>query len=99
MTTRVPKVGDALNIDDLEMIIEAVEQRQRNFPDEPSEMTLALVFFNIGDRFAPVTCINGEWSGLKKDIPKGNPQSIPKCPNNHVLTMGPGLRLGWIDGE
>lgn len=90
---RVPKVGDTLNTDDFEMIMEAVEQRQKNF-DEPPVLSMALVFGNIGQRFAPVICLEGEWEGVKQDVPKG--EGDPKCPNGHPLRAGPPLKLGWV---
>lgn len=90
----IPQAGEPLNMKTLDMIIEAVETRHQNFPEEPGAMTLGLVLANIGDRFTPVACINGEWEGIKRDIPK-NP-GIPKCPNGHVMTQGRGLVLGWM---
>lgn len=91
---RVPKPGDEFTTEDFEMVIDAIKQRQINFPDESTTLTLGLVLFNIGDRFARVECIEQEWTGFKKDIPKGD--GVPKCPNGHVLMQGRGLSLGWI---
>lgn len=96
----MPAAGKAVTIKDIEEILEAVEARQNNFPDEPRDMTFMLVMLNIGDRYASVTCINGEWVGKKKDIPKPLDESgIPKCPDGHPLTQGAGLKLGWIVDE
>lgn len=97
--SEAPKVGSRLNMADVEQIGGAIKTRQENFPDEPLEMTVALVLLNIGDRYAPVTCIGGEWDGLKQDIPKGDGVSVPKCPNGHVMTQGLGLQLGWYAGD
>lgn len=96
---RVPKAGDPLTVEDFDMIMEAVEQRQHNWPEEPFKMSMGLVFFNIGDRFAPVSCIDEthKWEGLKKDIPKDPNDGVPKCPGGHVLMQGSGLHLGWVD--
>ena len=91
----VPKPGDKLSIDDCDMIVEAIERRQENFPEEKLGISVAVVLFNIGNRFAPVYCINGEWKGLKKDIPKREGGGVPLCPNGHVMTEGPSLCLGW----
>lgn len=91
---RIPKAGDQFTTDDFDMVLEAYEQRQRNFPNEPASFTFALVLFNIGDRFTPVECIEQEWAGLKKDVPKSD--GVPKCPNGHVLVQGLPLKLGWI---
>lgn len=94
----MPKAGDALTVADFDMIMEAISKRRENFPDEPENMSVGLIFFNIGDRFAPVTCVAGEWEGLKQDIPPSDPPGdIPKCPNGHVLTQGKGLMLGWVE--
>lgn len=90
------EAGKVLTMDDVQEILDAVETRKRNFPDEPIEMTWALVLFNIGDRYASVSCINGEWKGIKKDIPRNTGMHIPVCPNGHPLTQGIGLQLGWL---
>lgn len=95
----MPKAGDVLKIEDIEEILEAVEMRQRNFPDEPRDMTFMLVMLNIGDRYAKVDCIKGEWVGqLKKDIPRRRDGGLPLCPNGHPLTQSGGLKLGWLAG-
>lgn len=93
---RIPREGERVNLEDVEMILEAVRQRKENFPDEAGVLLFALVLLNIGDRFTPVTCVHGEWSGLKKDIPKG--EGLPTCPEGHPLRQGEGLTLGWIKG-
>lgn len=94
-----PEAGKTLTMADVEQIGGAIKKRQENFPDEPLEMTVALVLLNIGDRYAPVICLEEEWQGLKQDIPKGDGVGVPKCPNGHVLTQGAGLSLGWYAGE
>lgn len=89
------EAGKSLSFEDIEMIVEAIERRRKNFPDEPKEMSIGLILANIGDRFTPVACVNGEWRGVKKDIPKG--EGVPTCPNGHVMTQEPGgLTLGWV---
>jgi hypothetical protein len=88
------EAGKSLSIEDAQEIIEAFERRHKNFPLETWDMTIMLVLLNIGDRYAEVVCINGEWTGIKKDIPKGI--DLPRCPNGHILTQGSGLTLGWI---
>ena len=95
--TDIPQAGNTLTIADVEQIAGAIKTRRKNFPDEPLEMTVALVLLNIGDRYAPVQCIEQEWTGLKQDIPKG--EGVPKCPNGHVMTQGPGLSLGWYTDQ
>ena len=96
----IPKAGEALKMEDVTMIAEAVKARQMNFPDEPIELTVLLVLVNIGDRYSPVTCTSGEWEGIKTDVPKGNdPNDLPVCPNGHALYQGAGLKLGWLSAE
>lgn len=90
----IPQVGDPIGVRDVEEIVEAIVSRQQKFPGEPVGLTIALILMNIGDRYSPVECIEQEWTALKKDIPKG--EGVPKCPNGHVLTQGPGLKLGWL---
>lgn len=92
----MPEAGKALSIEDAYMIFEAIERRKSNFPDEPPEMTCILVLRNIGDRFANVICMNEKhaWTGLKKDIPKG--EGLPTCPEGHVLMQSGGLTIGWL---
>lgn len=63
---------------------------------EDVHMAVMTVLFNIGDRFAPVWCIGGEWSGIKAELLPSS--GIPKCPNGHVLTEGLGMTLGFIEG-
>lgn len=94
MGIRIPQAGQAVDFEDLEMISSAVLRRQENFPNEPLAMTIGLVLANIGDRFAPVECINGEWKGFKVEIVATG--DVPTCPNGHVMTQGEGLKLGWV---
>lgn len=94
MREHIPQAGDSLKIADIEILVSAIVDRQQNFPGEPVGLTIALVMMNIGDRYSPVECLEQEWTGLKKDIPKG--EGVPKCPNGHVLTQGAGLKLGWL---
>ena len=91
-----PAPGKELTIGDVQTILDAIQRRQANFPDEPFEMCLALILLNIGDRYAKVHCIAGEWHGQKKDIPRG--EGVPLCPQGHPLTQDPGLKLGWMSG-
>ncbi len=92
----IPKAGDALKVRDLDMILGALTERQDRC-QETWPFSMGVVLFNIGDRFTPVACVAGEWSGLKGDIPRS--EGIPKCPNGHVMTEGKGLKLGWVEGD
>lgn len=91
----VPKVGDPIEGESVVMITEAVIRRQKNFPDEPLEQTLPLILLNIGRRFDPLRCENGEWKGYKKDV-KMVPGEDPTCPNGHGLIKKHGVTLGWV---
>lgn len=90
-----PHAGNPLNMDDLEMILEAISARQQNFPNEPAALAFVLVMQNIGDRFTPITCSGGEWEGVKSDIPGG--EGAPTCPNGHELIKGNRLKIGWLE--
>ena len=90
----MPEIGAPLSMEDMDMIFEAVRDRQKNFPDEPAGLSFYIVISGIGDRFRPVQCTEQEWEGIKKDIPKG--EGVPKCPNGHVLFEGPGVTVGWV---
>lgn len=93
----MPEAGKPLDIRDVYEIFEAVETRQKNFPGEPMSMTFLLILLNIGDRYSTVVCTQGEWTSIKKEIPKG--EGIPTCPNGHPLTQTDGLTIGWLPVE
>lgn len=95
----LPEAGTPLTSDQFEMIMEVVGERKHNFPDEPPLMTLWVVFSNIGDRYAQVECVEQEWTGFKKDIPKVNNGEGPTCPNGHALKQGPRLSIGWVEDK
>lgn len=97
MADYIPLLGDHLKTEDIEMIVDAIDTRAANFPDEPKELTLALVLTNIGNRFTPLKCVGGEWTGLIKDIPRS--QDSPTCPDGHALIKGEGIKLGWLPSE
>jgi hypothetical protein len=90
----IPSVNDPLNGPGIEMVIDAVKKRRVNFPDEPIEMTLALILLNIGARFTPLECSGKEWRGFKKDLFLGG--GTLTCPNGHEIEKGQGITLGWV---
>ena len=93
----MPHAGKPLTIEDVEMVLAAVRKRKRNFPTEPDDITWLLILLNIGDRYTSVTCIEGEWIGVKHEIEVPEPGGIPKCPNGHPLTQASTkLTIGWI---
>ena len=89
-------LGKPLAPEDVEMILEAVDQRSQNFPDEPRDITFLLVLLNIGERYRSVSCVAGEWVGKKSDISNKTADGTPLCPNGHLLEQGAGVTLGWI---
>lgn len=93
-TNKIPEIGDFLDVSEIEIIYAAVAQRRKNFPDEPEILALSLVLMNIGNRYTPVVCQEGEWEGVIQDVPKG--EGKPKCPNGHELTKGLPLKLAWL---
>jgi hypothetical protein len=91
----ISRVGKPISEEDFDMIVEAITARHRNFPDEPANLTMAMVFTGIGKRFTPVECAEQEWAGTVQDIPKGDGE--PKCPNGHPLTLGKTITIGWVE--
>ena len=93
----MPAAGRALSITDVEEILTAVKTRKANFPNEPEDITWALVLMNIGARYTSVACIEGEWIGKKRDIPKPADGRPPSCPNGHPLIEATnGITIGWV---
>lgn len=93
----MPEIGQAITVDDMDMMLQAMGERQAKHPDEPAALSMYVVFNGIGDRFTPVQCIEQEWSGVKQDIPKRDEKGEkPKCPNGHPLVQASRVRLGWI---
>lgn len=91
----IPKPGDALNLLQVQMIAEGLAVRAQKFPEEDIFVSLSIVLFNLGEQYVTLTCVAGEWSGRRADIPES--EGLPKCPNGHVLTQEIPLRLGWIE--
>lgn len=92
-------IGKPLSTEDVEEIIDALKTRKNNFPDEPEELTLALVLMNIGNRRSKVSCNHGEWRGTMRDIPRVPPGEVPKCPKGHPLIQHNRVTIGWVEIE
>lgn len=92
-------IGKPLSIEDVEEILEALKRRAMNFPDEPQDMTLALVLMNIGNRRSKVSCNHGEWRGVLRDIPPTPPGQVPTCPKGHPLIQHNRVSIGWVEVE
>lgn len=91
LTMKIPKIGELLTNDQIEIIYEAIERRRVNFPGESEMLTLALVLNNIGARYTPIWCEDCGYVGVLNDV-----GSSLKCPNEHDLMKGLPLRLGWL---
>lgn len=94
-----PQPGFPLTIDECEIIYQSLEQRRENFPEEDPHDSFMVVLLNAGDKYTPVTCIGGEWTGLKGDLDLQDFEApnVPLCPNGHPLTEGFGIALGWAN--
>lgn len=90
-------IGMPIQIEEIQEILEAVEQRRFNFPDEPSEITFSLVLKGIGKRYWSVTCEEGEWSGELRSVVKQEGVIRPMCPNGHELIVEKKMTLGWVE--
>ena len=88
----IPQVGSTFNLLDVQLAFELVRKRVENYPNEPANISLATVLVNMGDRYTPVVCIEGEWQGIKEDLIGMDP---PKCPNGHDCKTQPPLQLVW----
>jgi hypothetical protein len=93
-----PQPGMFLRESDMEMIYEAYALHQERFPETKPVLSMAFVLMNIGDRYSPVECVEGEWKAMRKDVPKRkNPEDPFLCPDGHeIVKTGDGLKLGWI---
>ena len=91
------KVIKILNVTDVHNIHQKVEFRQLQF-DEDLMTSIGVVLMNYGDRLVQVTCVNGEFTGYKGELPPRD--GIPLCPLGHPLfevTKAP--RLALIEEE
>ena len=84
-----------LTVEDAERIAETVRIRRERWPDESLQQSIMVVVLNFGDHWTSVACINGEWTGQKRDLETGG--GIPTCPNGHVMTEFNHKVLGVID--
>lgn len=91
------EIGQEVTFEDAQEILEAIQTRQKNFPGEPNEVTLAVVLMGIGNRYTSVNCIEGEWVGKKRDIGHEDADGVPTCPNgHHLVESGARVTLGWM---
>lgn len=94
-----PMAGMPLRESDAELIYNAYAKHQERFHESHEPVvSMAFVLLNIGDRYSPVECVEGEWKALRKDVPvRKDPEDPFLCPNGHEIEKtGSGLKLGWI---
>jgi hypothetical protein len=92
----VPQNGRFLTSKDIGMIYEAWQEHLTKFPQTPPDVSLKYIMMNIGNQWAPIVCVRGEWRGTILDVKEIKEDGRqPVCPNGHGLTRGPGLRLSW----
>lgn len=74
-----------------------ITYRQVTFPDETLHTSVMVALLNAGDEFTSVSCVAGEWSGVKGDLSPSD--GVPRCPNGHVLMEASTgrKRLGYVD--
>lgn len=92
-------MGGELTLKQAAELADAIVWRRSAILGESLFDSVMVVLLNAGDRFTPVSCMAGEWSGLKGDLPRG--PGIPKCPNGHVLMEASSGRkqLGYVDAD
>lgn len=73
---------EPLSLNDMMHIVDAFLVRKARF-QENDAAALMSVLANAGDSRTSVRCINGEWTGTKKQLAPSN--GVPVCPNGHVL--------------
>ncbi len=80
-------------------LAELIVYRQETFPGETLHWSVMVALLNAGDEFTSVSCVAGEWTGTKGDLPPG--AGLPRCPNGHVLTESSIGRkqLGYVDAD
>lgn len=85
-----------LTLDDANEMADAIEYRQGHFENEDLRTSILVVVLNYGSKYTAVSCINGEWQGIKADLMPRD--GVPHCPNGHVLVeVDGGKQLGLVD--
>jgi hypothetical protein len=73
----------SLTMDQAAIFVDSFLERRKRFPGEPEEMALMVLLFNFGDHLTKVVCTNGEFIGVKGDLPILS--GVPVCPSGHPL--------------
>lgn len=90
-------MSEKLTMTQAQEIANDIAFRQQQF-SEPVEQSVLVVLLNFGSAYTQVECIRGEWHGTKADL-RGQPGTLPHCPNLHPLVEMPDGRkgLGLVD--
>jgi hypothetical protein len=73
----------SLTVDQAKEMHNAFVNRREAWPNETEQTSFLVVVLNYGDHLTGVSCIGGEWTGTKGEIPVSN--GIPLCPIGHPL--------------
>lgn len=88
-------VSKALTVDQARDMAIRYFNRRGLFEEEDKITSFLVVVLNYGDHLTEVSCIAGEWNGMKGDLQSR--EGIPLCPNGHpLLENAYQLRLGLI---
>lgn len=92
----VPRNGKFLTSKEIEVLFKEWKLHMQKFPNTTEVDAFKWILMNLGNQWAPIICEKREWHGTVFDLREIDQQGdVPKCPNGHILTRGPGLRLSW----
>jgi len=94
---QAPQAGSAMTAVECDALYQKFLTRQLDFPDEGEAVSFNVVILNSGDQYTSITCLNGEWTGIKGEIVAPEPPDVALCPNGHNLLEGFGLSVGWVN--
>ena len=92
---RIPQHLDQFTVDDFNYILDTINRRRENFPEENMGLTWAFTLINIGDMFSKVLCTECEWEGVKITLESRNGE--PTCPAGHKVIQSTKMHLGWVE--
>lgn len=88
----------ALSVHQANDIFERIAARRERFADEDEHTSFMVVLLNYGDHLTAVSCIGGEWSGVKADLTPRD--GVPLCPFGHpLMESNARQRLGLVDEQ
>lgn len=84
-----------LTVDDARDLASRYLARRARWTEEDAETAFLVVVLNYGDHLTGVSCVGGEWTGIKGDLTPRD--GIPLCPNGHpLLEQSTRMRLGLV---